>query len=90
MRLMRTDAVRAVGGWRSDPKDMNEANRGEERHICGKLKAKGYKVGYATDIDCYHLFGPDNWGYDMEVEHYHRDQWPIPTDDPRELKKWTS
>ena len=83
MRLMRTDAVRAVGGWRSNPKDMNEANRGEERYICGKLKAKGYKVGYARDVECFHMFGdnPDApWGYSAGVEHYHRAQWPIPSD----------
>lgn len=80
MRLMRTDAVRAVGGWRSDPKDMNEANRGEERMICGKLRAKGYKVAYARDIEVFHMFGGDGeWGYG-KVEHYHRDQWPRPTD----------
>lgn len=80
MRLMRTDAVRAVGGWRSNPKDMNEANRGEERYICGKLKAKGYKVGYARDIEVFHMFGEDGeWGYG-NVAHYHRDQWPRPTD----------
>ncbi len=81
MRLMRTELVREVGGWRSNPKDMNEANRGEERHICSKLNAKGYKVGYARDIDCFHMFGTDEqWGYG-DVEHYHRDMWPIPTDD---------
>lgn len=80
MRLMRTSAVRDVGGWRSDPKDMNEANRGEEKYICGKLKEKGYKVGYARDIEAYHLFGEDEeWGYG-NVEHYHRDQWPKPKD----------
>lgn len=80
MRLMRTEAVRAVGGWRSNPKDMTEANRGEEHYICGKLREKGYKVGYARDVECFHLFGEDEWGYPKGVEHYHRKQYPIPTD----------
>jgi len=79
MRLMNTQAVRDVGGWRSNPKDMNEANRGEEKYICGKLKAAGHKVGYARDVPCFHMFGEDEWGYNG-VEHYHRDQWPVPTD----------
>lgn len=80
MRLMRTDAVRAVGGWRSEPKDMVEANRSEEHYICGKLRKSGYKVGYAVDIECFHMFGETAWGYQESVEHYHRPQWPIPSD----------
>lgn len=87
MRLMRTDAVRATGGWRSDPKDMTEANRSEEKYICSKLRAEGYKVGYARDIECFHMFGEKdvltgqgNWGYNSETKHYHRDIWPRPTD----------
>ena len=81
MRIMRTDAVKEVEGWREEPKDMVEANRGEEHYICGKLKKEGWKVGYARDVECQHLFGSDNWGYKKETEHYHRDQWPIPTDE---------
>lgn len=80
LRLMRTDLVRDVEGWRSSPSDMVEANRSEEWHICGKLRSLGYKVGYAKDVECFHLFGNDGeWGYG-KVPHYHRDQWPRPTD----------
>jgi len=79
MRLMRTEAVRKVGGWRDNPKDMVEANRGEEHYICGKLRKEGYKVGYAVDIPCFHQFGEDQWGYKDGEEHYHRPQ-QIPTD----------
>lgn len=80
LRLMRTDLVRDVGGWRSAPADMVEANRSEEWHICGKLRALGYQVGYAKDIDCFHMFGDDEqWGYG-DKEHYHRDIHPRPTD----------
>lgn len=81
LRIMRTEAVRSVGGWRSNPQNMVEANRGEEHYICGKLREKGWKVGYAKNIDCFHLFGSDEWGYKKGVEHYHRDQWPKPTDE---------
>ncbi len=85
MRLMKTADVRNVGGWRQNPKDMNEANRGEEHYICGKLRKLSYnegfaKVGYARDIEVFHMFGDDSeWGYG-KTEHYHRDQWPRPTD----------
>lgn len=80
MRIMRSDVVDKVGGWRDNPKDMYEANRGEEKYICGKLKQEGWKVGYARDIECKHLFGEDGeWGYG-NIPHYHRDQWPRPKD----------
>lgn len=81
MRLMETAAVRGVGGWRDKPKDMVEANRSEELYICGKLREKGRKVGYANEIEVFHLFGTDDkWGYGDGVDHYHRDQWPLPND----------
>ncbi len=80
LRLMRTADVREVGGWRSNPTDMTEANRGEEHYICGKLRKKGHKVGYAVDVECFHQFGETAWGYAEDVEHYHRAQWPIPSD----------
>lgn len=79
LRLMKTNAVQAVMGWRNKG-DMVTLTRGEEHYICGKLLKRGYKVGYARDIECFHLFGEDNWGYEQGTEHYHRPQWPIPTD----------
>lgn len=80
MRLMNTKLVREVGGWRNNPKDMIEANRSEEWYICGKLREKGYKVGYARDVEVFHPFGTNGeWGYE-NVPHYHRDIQPRPTD----------
>lgn len=79
MRIMRTALVKKVGGWRNEPKDMVEANRSEEWYICGKLKALGYKVGYARDVEVFHQFGEDQWGYPQDIDHYHRPQ-QIPTD----------
>ncbi len=63
-RIMRTDAVRQVGGW-----DRGAEGRGaEERYICGKLRDTGYRTAFARDIRCLHLFGvrehtKERWGY---------------------------
>lgn len=64
-RIMRTQLVREVGGWVNDFE-----NRREEWEICGKLRRKGFKVGYTRDIFTYHMFG-ENWGYDENIPHYH-------------------
>lgn len=63
-RIMRTDAVRAVGGW-----DRESSGRGsEETYICGKLRDAGYRTAFATSIKTLHLFGvrertKERWGY---------------------------
>lgn len=58
-RIMDTDKVRSVGGW-----DLRiEAGRNhEERTICSRLHAAGYKTGIASRVRAYHNFGK-NWGY---------------------------
>ncbi len=64
LRIMRTRAVKAVGGWEGKP------GRGaEERWICGQLREFGWKTAFATNIKTLHLFGlkdTDRWGYDKE------------------------
>ena len=77
LRLMRTSAVRDVGGWRK----VKQASRNnEEWYICGRLRKAGWRVGYARDLPIIHLFGEgddeDPWGYPLDVEHGHRDRWP--------------
>jgi GT2 family glycosyltransferase len=63
-RIMRTDAVKAVGGW-----DRGAVGRGaEERYICGKLREARYRTAFAVKVQCLHLFGDRNrtkerWGY---------------------------
>lgn len=63
-RIMRTEAVRQVGGW-----DREAEGRGaEERYICGKLRDVGYRTAFATDVRTLHLFGDraqtkERWGY---------------------------
>jgi glycosyltransferase involved in cell wall biosynthesis len=66
LRIMDTHAIVKVRGW-----DRESSGRGsEEKYICGKLNAAGYKTGFATHIQCLHLFGTrgdngtDRWGYD--------------------------
>jgi GT2 family glycosyltransferase len=66
-RMMRTAAVKGVGGW-----DRGAPGRGsEERYICGKLRDAGYGTAFATKVSCLHLFGKkdtDNWGYPKDFK----------------------
>lgn len=63
-RIMRTQWVYLAGGW-----DRQSEGRGaEERYICGKLNAMGFRTAFATDIRVLHLFGlrtqtSERWGY---------------------------
>jgi len=61
-RIMRTKAVREVGGWTDK---FEKDGRGNEEHdICSKLKSIGYKVGYTKKLWTYHMFGDEGtWGY---------------------------
>jgi len=77
LRIMRTDAVRMVGGWRHE-KIPGRDN--EERWIADRLHQVGLSVGYARDVRCWHMFG-ENWGYPADMqpeEHGHRPIWPLP------------
>jgi GT2 family glycosyltransferase len=81
LRLMRADAVREVGGWKTVERPSRNH---EERYICGKLRDRGWKVGYARDVYAIHLFGDpeqgeDPWGYPAGMapqDHGHRPVWP--------------
>lgn len=96
LRIMRSEAVRDVGGWRSD-----EAGRGsEERYISGKLHEAGWKTGFSSQVKCLHLFGDrrqatDRWGYPADwlpEQTGHSDiSHPALTngDDPDEVKRYT-
>lgn len=65
MRIMRRDAVIKAGGWEREIK----TGRGtEERTICSRLQAIGYRTGICSRIRAYHPFGADipnntGWGY---------------------------
>jgi GT2 family glycosyltransferase len=79
LRLMRTEAVRATGGWQ---RQVRPSRNHEEKWICKRLKQDGWKVGYARDVRCIHLFGEpelgeDSWGYSAGTYHEgHTDRWP--------------
>lgn len=69
-RIMRTDIVRALGGW-----DREDPGRGaEERYIGAKLNEAGFRTAFATKVRCLHLFGTregyktDRWGYDVALK----------------------
>lgn len=76
MRLMNTKLTRDAGGWDWDD---NRLRNNEEHWICGGLRKLGKKVGYASNLRCYHIFGK-NWGYGEipKEAHGHRDIWPPP------------
>lgn len=82
MRMMRTDVIKRVGGW-----DRRfDANRNhEEKTICSRIQSIHGKVGYISNIICYHDFGEDNnWGYKDIHPHKHghripgEEIWPPP------------
>ena len=88
-RMMRTEWVNEVGAW----KDKRPLRGHEELWIGEKFAEKGYKLGWANDVRCWHLFGKedtDEWGYPKGVkpeEHGHNPVWPMPTNDREEIKK---
>lgn len=95
-RIMLTDAVRRVGGWRDD-----SVGRGaEERYIGGRLDELGYKSAFSAKIKTLHLFGDrtkhtDRWGYSdrwTPDQTGHSDIWHPALangDDPEEVAFYT-
>lgn len=74
MRILRTQLVKEVGGWN----EIEVAGKGnEERDISGKIRNKGYHVGFFQFIRGYHMFTV-GWGYPEGVESGHRPIWPPP------------
>ena len=80
LRLMRTELVREMGGWQ---KIKRPSRDNEERWVAERMHSLGFKVGYARDIRCFHMFGEegktDPWGYPIQwkpEDHGHREIWP--------------
>lgn len=86
-RLMRTEWVRKTGAW----SDKRELRGHEELWIGQKAAEDGVKMGWATKIRCWHLFGQedtDSWGYPKGMqpeEHGHNPVWPMPQNDKDEI-----
>jgi len=87
-RVMRTQWVNAVGAW----KDKRPLRGHEELWIGQKFSEKGIKMGWSTQVKCWHLFGKedtDEWGYLKGVDpsdHGHTPVWPMPQNDKEEIK----
>lgn len=83
LRIMRTDWVKHVGAWR----DERELRGHEEYWISQKLQDQGFKVGWAREVCCWHLFGEENWGYgNLPVEkHGHSPVSALPHDNASEI-----
>ena len=85
-RIMRTAWVNEVGAW----KDKRPLRGHEELWIGEKFRERGYKMGWATQIRCWHLFGQEgNWGYKgmLPHEHGHNPISSLPKDDLTEIKE---
>lgn len=88
LRIMRTEFVRAVGAW----KDKRPLRGHEEIWISEKFREVGWKIGWANNVKCWHLFGEENWGYgnDMTPEaHGHSEISSLPKDDKIAIKEGT-
>lgn len=78
MRIMKRGVVEAAGAW----KDKRPLRGHEEHWICNAVRKMGFKVGWASYIPCYHIFGGDNWGYGkMKPEEHGHTPVHLPKDD---------
>lgn len=88
-RIMRTDLTIAVGAWR----DRRPLRGHEELWIGEKFAQAGWKMGWANNVKCWHLFGKedtDEWGYLKGIdpaEHGHNPVFPMPTNDMELIKE---
>lgn len=88
-RIMRTAWVNEVGAW----KDKRPLRGHEEIWISTKFAERGWKVGWANNVRCWHLFGKedtDDWGYPKGMKpelHGHHPVWPMPKNDKEEIKE---
>lgn len=85
MRIMDTRVTRQLGAW----EDERPLRGHEEYWISERMREKNYKVGWASYIRCWHMFGDDaNWGYGkMEPEEHGHKPTYIPIDDWNEIEE---
>ena len=86
MRIMDSELVRKLGAW----KDKRPLRGHEEYWISERIIKAGRKVGWASNIRCYHLFVDDNWGYGKLTpqQHGHDRKIPLPADDIKTIRKY--
>lgn len=85
MRIMDTELVKKLGAW-SDKRPL----RGHEEYwISERIRESGRKVGWASNIPCYHMFGKNNWGYgDMNPEEHGHNPVQLPDDNFNIMRKY--
>ena len=86
LRIMRTQLTRDAGAWN----DKRPSRGHEEIWISERFRGMGYKVGWANDVRCWHLFGEENWGYNKELsaeDHGHNPVSSLPPDDTDEIRE---
>ena len=82
-RLMDTQCVRETGAWNG----LREGRGHEELWIGDEFSKRGWKMGWANKVECWHLFGnekTDDWGYDKysdPASHGHHPVFPMPKND---------
>lgn len=90
-RIMNTAVTKMTGAWR----DKRPSRGHEEMWIGKELTKYGWKMGWANNIECWHLFGKedtDGWGYAKDSkpeDHGHNPIWPIPTNDKQKILERT-
>lgn len=84
MRIMDTELVRDLGAW-----NAKRPLRGHEEYwISEKMRDAGKKVGWASNIKCYHLFG-ENWGYTgMTAEETGHNPVQLPNNDWEHINRF--
>lgn len=85
MRIMNTKLVKDLGAW-----DEKRPLRGHEEYwISKKIQEAGKKVGWASEIPCYHVFGDENWGYKgLTPEETGHTPVQLPKDDLEAIKEF--
>ncbi len=86
-RIMRTDVIKQTGAWN----ERRPLRGHEELWIGEKLSQLGWKMGWAKDVCCWHLFGKEDtneWGYpkgSTPESSGHSPVWPMPKNDINEI-----
>jgi GT2 family glycosyltransferase len=88
-RIMRTQLTKDCGAWN----DKRPLRGHEEYWISEKMAEKGFKMAFATNVKCWHLFGnegTDQWGYNKNMtpqDHGHNEVAGIPGNDKEIIRK---
>lgn len=83
MRIMDTELTKRLGAW-----SYKRPLRGHEEYwISERMRELKYKIGWASFIRCWHLFGDDNWGYTIPPEEHGHTPVALPKDDWKAIEE---